>query len=316
MNKQSKKIIVTGGAGFIGSHIASRLCRDGHQVTVLDDLSTGQRENVPEDAQFIQMDLSHFDSYVKLDDVACDVVLHFAGQSSGEASFLDPIRDMKSHVNSTLALLQWCQKMEVSRFVYASSMAVYGNPHELPVSEQHPLIPKTIYAASKASAELYVRLFQSLGIDTTIFRLFSVYGPGQNLENKMQGMISIYLSYMLENEPILVKGSKERFRDFVFIDDLVEAWMQVMDHPNCFGKTYNLCSGNKTTVEEVIHYLKESIGNTDYPIQYKGNTQGDQFGVFGDNRLISSDLSWKAQTDVQTGISKMVEAHYKGATVV
>ena len=148
----SRHVIVTGGAGFIGSHLAARLLAAGHQVTILDDLSTGRLENIPPAADFIEMDLGREEEYGLLDNLEAAAVFHLAGQSSGEASFYDPLGDLRSHVLSTFWLLEWCQKKQIKRFLYASSMSIYGYPQYLPVDEAHPLAPKTFYAAGKIAA--------------------------------------------------------------------------------------------------------------------------------------------------------------------
>lgn len=305
--KNKKHIIVTGGAGFIGSHISRRLLAEGYKVTILDNLSTGKLNNIPRQAEFIKIDLGQQDEYKGLEKVDCDAIFHLAGQSSGEWSFQDPLYDLRSHVLSTFLLLDWCKQNVITRFVYASSMSVYGDPDYLPVDEKHPLQPKTFYAAGKISAEAYIKLYQNLGINTTIFRLFSVYGPGQDLGNKIQGMASIYLSYLLEGKPILVKGSAERFRDFIYIDDVVGAWFNSLDNPATYGRVYNLATGKKTKVEELIEAIKEVAGNPDYPIEYADGTSGDQFGLVADISRIAQDLRWQPKVDLSTGIKKMFE---------
>ncbi len=309
-------IIVTGGAGFIGSQMARRLLSDNYKVTILDDLSTGKKGNLPQKADFIKIDLGIESQYSKLKEVKCDAIFHLAGQSSGEASFLDPVKDCRSHVLSTVNLLEWAKKGKgLKQFLYASSMAIYGDPPSLPVDENCPLSPKTFYASAKLSAENYLRIYQSMGIPTTIFRLFSVYGPGQNLDNKMQGMISIYLSYILDRMPIQVKGTKERFRDFVYMDDVVDAWMLAYQNPKAYGKTYNLCGGVKTTVEDVIKFLRQAISDDKYLVEFLKGTIGDQFGVFGDNKRIKKDLGWSPKVDIKEGIKRMVEKEMKGVKV-
>ena len=301
-------IIVTGGAGFIGYHITARLLSEGYKVTVLDNLSTGKKANIPRGADFIHVDLGQEASYERLKDLSASALFHLAGQSSGEASFRDPLYDLRSHVLSTFWLLEWCKRRGVRRFVYAGSMGVYGDPHYMPVDENHPLSPKSFYAAAKASAEAYVRLYQTLDINTTIFRIFNAYGPGQNMENRMQGMASIYMSFMLEGKPVIVKGSKDRFRDFIYIDDLTEAWHRAWNNPVTYGKTYNLASGRKATVEEVLNTLKEIVGNKEYPVEYNEGTPGDQFGIVADIRRITNDLGWNPATDLRTGLRNMFES--------
>ena len=302
-----KTYIVTGGAGFIGSHIARLLQSAGNQIIILDNLSTGKEENIPTGAEFIKIDLGYDDVNKYLKNINAEAIFHLAGQSSGEASFLDPWYDFHSHVISTFHLLEFCKNRNIKRFLYASSMSVYGDPCYLPVDEPHPLQPKTYYAAAKCSAEAYLKFYQTLGINTTVFRMFSVYGPGQNLGNKMQGMASIFFSYMLEGIPVIVKGSKDRFRDFVYIDDVARAWLAALNAPTSYGKTYNLSSGTGTTVEILLETLKESFALKEYPIHFTEGTPGDQHGMVGDIALIKRDLGWTADVDLRTGLTNMVE---------
>lgn len=301
--------LVTGGAGFIGSHLAKRLQSNGWNVTVADNLSTGSEHNIPRGCCFIKIDLGQKDEYSIFHGEHFDAICHLAGQSSGEASFLNPSDDFASHVMSTFLLLEMCKEKKIKRFLYASSMAVYGDAQYLPVDELHPTNPKTYYAAGKLAAESYIKFFQTLGIDTTIFRLFSVYGPHQKLENKMQGMVSIYLSYILENKPIVVRGRKERFRDFIFVDDVTNAWLKALEDPNTFGKLYNLGTGIKTTVDELVKIELEVLGKKDYPVEFLGNTPGDQFGIVCDKSKVAQELSWSANVTLQEGIKRMIHSY-------
>ena len=305
--KKKLHFIVTGGAGFIGSHLASRLIDDGYNVTVIDNLSTGRERNIPKKAVFLNLDLAQEHTCTLLEPIQCDGVFHLSGQSSGEASFQDPLSDLRSHVLSTFWLLKWCKEKNVRRFIYTSSMSIYGDPCYLPVDESHPAQPKSFYAAAKASAEAYINLYRTMGIDATIFRLFSVYGPGQNLENKMQGMVSIYLSYIIERMPIIVKGSKYRFRDIVYIDDVVDAFCKAIYNHKTYGKTYNVASGVKTRVEDLIEALKAACDKPVYPVKYADGTPGDQFGIVGDIKAITQDLKWKPRTSLTAGLKKTVD---------
>jgi len=309
--KHKQHIIITGGAGFIGSHIALRLIREGNKITILDNLSTGRECNIPKGSDFIKINLGNSSLSSSLKNIDCDAVFHLAGQSSGEASFVDPFYDLQSHVLSTFRLLEWCKQKKIPRFIYSSSMSVYGDPDYLPVDESHPLKPKTFYAAGKASAESYIKLHQTLGINTTILRLFSVYGPGQNLENHMQGMVSIYLSFMLNRSPLFVKGSGERFRDFVYIDDVVDIWCACINNPVTYGKVYNVASGKKTKAKGLVASLKDCFDSQDYPTEYKGSTPGDQFGIVADISRAKKDLEWKPEIDLPRGLARMVEFEKK-----
>lgn len=304
----AERVLVTGGAGFIGSAIARRLLNDGVDVVVVDNLSTGRKENVPAGAAFVEGDLADPETLAAVDAESVDAVFHLAGQSSGEKSFDDPEYDLNSHVVSTFNALRWCKSNDISRFLYASSMSIYGDPEYLPVDEQHPFDPKTYYAAGKIGAEAYVDLFENLGLNTTTFRLFSIYGPGQNLTNMKQGMVSIYLSFVLNGEDLLIKGPLDRFRDFVYIEDLVEAWMAAVNDPTTFGETYNLCRNERIEVKDLVETILKCYGNLEYPIEVVGGTPGDQFGIFGDASKLRGDIGWSPDISLEEGISRMIDA--------
>lgn len=303
---KTKHILITGGAGFIGSHLARRLINENFKVTVADNLSTGFSHNVPEEAEFIAIDLTEKTAVNKLPEVHYDAVFHLAGQSSGALSFQDPEWDLKSHVLTMYNLIHWCGTRDIKRILFSSSSTVYGDPLFLPITESHPLLPKMYYSAGKIAAEAYLNFFHSQGGEITIFRLPNVYGPGQNLSNKNQGMLSIYLSYILEGKPIVVKGSGERYRDFIYIDDVVEAWMAALHCRKTYGQTYNLCSGKQTTVNEVLASLKGAFGDNNYPVEFEAGTPGDQYGVVCSNEKLTNDIEWQPKVEVIDGIAKMV----------
>ena len=304
----AKRYLVTGGAGFIGSHIARGLLSSGHKVWIVDNLTTGSLENVPPDSTFAQLDLSLPETFDSLPDVPFDAVLHLAAQSSGEVSFEKPVYDLQTNVLGTLLLLHWCYQRGIRRFLYASSMSIYGDVGDEPVSETHPCRPKSFYGIGKHASEHYLRIFSEKGMQTTAFRMFNVYGPGQNLANLKQGMVSIYLAYILKGEPVLVKGSKDRFRDLVYIDDVVDAWVAALDNPIAFGKTYNLGSGQKTFVWQLLEEEIRAFGYdpATYSIQYTEGTPGDQFGIWADISRVKADIGWGPHTTLSAGLSKMV----------
>jgi UDP-glucose 4-epimerase len=301
-----KKILITGGAGFIGSHIARRCILEGHEVAVIDNLSTGKPANIPDAVRFIEMDISKEEDYEKLAELEFDAVLHLAAQSSGEISDEKPQLDLFVNALGTLLLLKWAKGRGIKRFLYASSMAVYGNPERVPVIETENCHPLSNYGITKLTGENYVQHFFNNGMNTTIFRMFSVYGPGQNMENLKQGMVSIFMAYLLKNEKIIVKGSKDRFRDFIYIDDVVYAWLSVLDNPESFGKIYNLGTGIKTRVEELIAKEISAFGlDPNYPVVYEGTTPADQFGLYADISRIKCDLGWSPKFDLDRGLRIM-----------
>ena len=304
-----KSYLVTGGAGFIGSHIARRLLQEGARVWVLDNFLTGQRQNVPEGANVIEGDIASEALYEALPEERFDAVFHLAAQSSGPISGERPALDVDINAKGTLLLLGWCAKRGISRFLHASSQAVYGTVDGILAGEDHPCRPCSFYGITKLAAEHYIRVFADEGLQTTVFRMCNVYGPGQNLDNLKQGMVSIFLAYLTKQEPILVMGSLDRYRDLIYIDDVVNAWMAALDNPTAIGKTYNLGSGRKTTVRELIHAEIEAFGYSPetYPIVCAGKTHGDTFGVQADISLLRRELDWQPKVSVAEGIQKMAD---------
>ena len=311
MTTQSRHILVTGGAGFIGSNLAHRLLEEGYGVTVIDNCSNGSKENVPSGVKFVQGDLTEESTYREIADLSFDTVFHLAAQSSGARSFDDPLGDMKSHLLATFRLLQYSLEKKVSRFMFSSSTTLYGDVKIFPVNEDHPRNPKTYYATGKLACEEYIRFFSTLGLPATIFRLPNVYGPGQNLKNKDQGMVSIYLSYILERQPIIVKGSEDRFRDFIYISDVIDGWMMAFGSSKAIGKTYNLASGKKTTVRQVLDALKLSCGEPSYPVKFINGTPGDQLGMVADISRMKDDVNFTPQVDIESGLKLMFDTEVK-----
>lgn len=306
VEQEFRRILITGGAGFIGSHLARRLMEAGREVLIVDDLSNGCLANVPSGAVLAEGDIAEPSTWERLSGEHFDAVCHLAAQSSGTLSFADPVRDMRSHLPGTFLLLQDCLRRGVQRVLYASSTTTYGEPERLPVDEAHPQRPLTYYALGKVCTERCLEFHARQGLEHTILRMPNVYGPGQNLENRFQGMVSIYLAEMLAGRPILVKGGSERFRDFIHVDDVVAAWMLALDDPAAIGKTYNLGSGVASTVGEVLVALKAAWGNPDYPVFFEDGTAGDQHGMRLDITRIREELDFRPALGLAAGIGQMV----------
>lgn len=305
-----KRYIVTGGAGFIGAHLTSRLVREGHHVTVIDNLSTSRIENITPGTDFIQGDVSNPEDIEKLPHEGVEGIFHLAAQSSGEKSFEDPHVDFQSNVGGTLLLLAWCLKHKVRRFIFTSTMGVYGRSSEHPFPETTECLPKSFYGIGKLSAENYVNLYGGLGLDITILRPFNVYGPGQNMENMKQGMASIYMSFVLTDKPITVKGSLDRFRDQTYVDDIINAMILCLEKPVSIGQTYNIATGSRTTVRRLIEGILKAGGKPDdYPVVTAEGTPGDTFGCYADITKAQRELGWTSKFSLDTGLSKMYEFH-------
>ena len=187
----------------------------------------------------------------------CDLILHLAGQSSGEISFHNPVDDLNKNTISTLNLIKYGIENKINKFIYASSMSVYGDVESpnIGVKEDYFSEPKSCYGIGKLSSERYLSVYKN-HFPFVSLRMFNVYGPGQDMENMCQGMVSIYLSQAIKYRSILVKGSLNRFRDFIFIDDVVEAWYRASVSKNVINQAINLGTGKRTTVKEILAIIK------------------------------------------------------------
>lgn len=301
-----KIILVTGAAGFIGSAMAKSLLDLGNKVVTVDNLSTGNKECIPVGCEFIEGDIYDLKIIEKLETYSFDLIIHMAGQSSGEVSFEDPVYDLQTNTQSTIMLLNLALKIGCKEFIYASSMSVYGD-HDNPfVNEKSSTSPKSFYAVGKLSSEQYLKIYSSYGIKTTALRFFNVYGVGQNLKNLKQGMASIFIAQAITNNHIFVKGSKDRFRDFVYIDDVVKSvLLSIGREKGEIFEAYNVCNGEKITVETIIEHIKSNIPYT-ITTEFGAGTPGDQIGIFGDFSKINKHLGWRGTTKFSEGIREMI----------
>jgi UDP-glucose 4-epimerase len=297
--------IVTGAAGFIGAALAKKFIEEGHSVVTIDNLSTGYEENIPKGVDFIKGDCSDYSVYKLLKNKKYDAIFHLAGQSSGEISFDDPIYDIRTNAESTLLLLKFALKNDCYRFIYAGTMSVYGIKPDHPVDEKETCMPQSFYGVAKLASEHYMRIYQQYGINSTSLRLFNVYGPGQNMLNFRQGMISIFMAQMIENGHIHIKGSKSRFRDFVYIDDVVESFILCLTRQETWGENINIAAGKKTTVGELIGIMSAKY-NKDVTMNFSGSTKGDIHGIWACTKKMKDMLGIEDVTKLEDGLNKML----------
>ena len=299
----TKTVVVTGVAGFIGSQVAARMGREGIAVVGVDDLSSGKVANIPSTIEFVEGDLAVQGTIAKLPK-QCAAVLHLAGQSSGEMSFDDPVADLHKNTVSTLNLIQYAISVGVQRFVYASSMSVYGNVPDAPIAEDEHVAPLSCYGVGKLAAENYLTVFAKQ-LSSVNMRMFNVYGPGQDMSNLRQGMVSIYLAQALANKHIVVKGSLERFRDFIFIEDVVEAWFRAATFEGVGGSTINIGTGVRTTVAQVLETVKSHVAGT--TVEVTDPTPGDQNGIYADTARLRSVLQMNEFVGFAEGVRRFSE---------
>jgi UDP-glucose 4-epimerase len=298
-----ERILITGVAGFIGSHVARRCLELGYEVVGIDDFSSGFAGNVPPGLEFIEGDLAASSTAARIPP-GCRKILHLAGQSSGEISFDDPIADLHKNVDSTLNLVRYGIDNGAERLVYASSMSVYGAVPDAPVDEDHVCVPLSCYGVGKLAAESYLRIYRRQ-LPFVALRMFNVYGPGQDMRNLRQGMVSIYLAQALADGRIEVKGSLKRFRDFIYIDDVVDVWLRAASAPSALGRTLNLGTGLRTTVEDLLKQLCALVPGSSYFVL--GETPGDQHGIYGDTGRLREYLGVASFTPLSDGLARFVE---------
>ena len=299
----TKTVVVTGVAGFIGSQVAARMAHEGFSVVGVDDLSSGKVANIPSSIDFVEGDLAVQGTIAKLPK-QCAAVLHLAGQSSGEMSFDYPVADLHKNTVSTLNLIQYAISVGAQRFVYASSMSVYGNVPDAPIAEDEHVAPLSCYGVGKLAAENYLAVFAKQ-LSSVNMRMFNVYGPGQDMSNLRQGMVSIYLAQALANRHIVVKGSLERFRDFIFIDDVVEAWFRAVTFDGVGGSTINIGTGVRTTVAQVLETVKGHVVGT--TVEVTDPTPGDQNGIYADTARLRSVLQMNEFVGLAEGVRRFSE---------
>lgn len=318
------RILVTGGAGFIGSHLTRRLLAGGHDVVVVDNESTGRRENVPAAARYTRADVTRPDELDPLFATELDAVCHLAGQVSIIRSFSDPVTDLRTNVEGTVNVLQMCLKHRVPRLVYASSMTVHGDTRTVPTPETEPACPNSYYGITKFAAERYVHSTAErtdLGFDfhVTSLRMYSVYGPVQALDNPYQGVLGIFLGHLLQKEPITIYGDGEQTRDFVYIDDIVEGWSRALTNPATYGGVFNLGSGRSLSINQLAERALAAFDHSpsDYEVIRAPGRPGEQRSVRADISRARSVLGWEPRTNFATGLGETVRwarAAFEGHT--
>lgn len=307
-------ILVTGGAGFIGSHLVDRLLQDGHRVVVIDNETTGRREYVPATASYFQGNVANVDDIERAFKNHLDAVCHIAAQVSIIRSFSDPLVDLRTNVQGTVNVLQLCLKYHVPRLLYASSMTVYSSGAPLPTTEDAPCEPISYYGITKYAAERYVRTTaERVDLDfdfhVTSFRMYSVYGPRQALDNPYQGVLGIFLGNLLRGDPITIFGDGEQSRDFVYIDDIVNGWLGALDNPASYGRVLNLGSGRRLTINRLADFALAAFNHSrsDYPVVYAPVRPGDQRRVEADITQARVALGWEPRVSFEQGLAETVQ---------
>tara|TARA_Y100000589_G_C27151445_1_gene629100 strand:+ start:524 stop:1456 length:933 start_codon:yes stop_codon:yes gene_type:complete len=301
------RALVTGGAGFIGGHIARDLLKRGHEVVVVDNLRTGDKRNLKGIKNFFNLDVGN-DNLSSIFKDNYDIIYHFAGQSSVEISYNDPLYDLDTNTRSTLKILKHASESNYkTHIIFASSMSVYGGEEPMPKNEDSPLSGKNFYAIGKKASESYLSAYSNRNLNVTSLRLFNIYGPGQNLKNLSQGMLSIYLAQAIEGDSITVKGSLERTRDFVHIFDVLRFLRKIERNPKLFNKQINICSGKEVKVREVLDHISVLLKKK-FNIIKKPSTPGDIERMIGCTKQLENLTGLKTEINIKEGISSMINS--------
>lgn len=311
MPQNYSKILVTGGAGFIGSHIVDRLLKEGYEVTVIDNLSTGRMENIVHNQNkksfhFVNGDIQN-ETLTKKVTEDIDAVFHEAALISVPRSLEDPLLTNRVNVLGTLNLLEACRNSDVKKFIYASSCAVYGQTRTLPQHEKLTPQPISLYAASKLAAENYVKVYHEVyGLNTTCLRYFNVYGPRQTY-GPYSGVITIFIKRLLENKPPIIYGDGNQTRDFIYVEDVVEANMLAFHKKNAMGEVFNIATGKQTTINQLAAMLRKIMNKTDLKPIYTDPRPGDIKHSYADITKAKKLLHYNPKTSLLDGLTKLIK---------
>lgn len=310
-------ILVTGGCGFIGSHIAEALVKQGYKVRILDDLSTGKLENLATiTAHNIEVTIGDVAdrSTVEKAVQGCEYIFHQAAIASVPKSVQDPIGTEKVNYGGTLHVLSAAQKFGVRRVMFAGSAAVYGDEPTLPKHESMPTQPLTPYGIDKLASELMGHFYaRTLGVEFVCLRYFNVFGLRQDPSSPYSGVISIFCDRIHQGLTPVVYGDGLQSRDFIHVSDVVRANLLAMTHPQATGKTFNVGRGEGTSLLQIIEILNQLTGNNLEPI-HKESRSGDIRHSVADNQALKA-LNWLPETEISQGLQELLDCKQKGESI-
>ena len=300
--------LVTGGAGFIGSHITDRLLADGHRVRILDNFSTGKRENIPDSAavEVIEGDVGDYET-VRLAMEQVDIVFHEAAIASVPETVGNPLASERVNYRGTLNILEAARQAGVKRVMFACSAAVYGDLPELPKTEDMPVKPLTPYAIDKLASEHACQAYYHLyGLETVSLRYFNVFGPRQDPSSPYSGVISIFTEHLNHGKQPTIYGDGEQTRDFVYVADVVEANIKASAAPMAAGKAINIAAGGKLSINDLLKTICNIKGQPFEP-HYKPGREGDIKHSRADISVAREYLDWQPQVGFEAGLRNLFE---------
>jgi len=304
------KILVTGGAGFIGSHLTDKLIEKDHQVVVIDNLSTGKKENLNPKAKFYEVDICDSKISQIFQEEKPEIIFHFAAQIDVRKSVENPIENAQTNILGTLNLLENCCDISVKKFVFASTGgAIYGDTNVIPTPENHSENPESPYGICKLTVEKYLNFYKkTFGLDYTALRLANVYGPRQNFKGEA-GVIAIFCDKMLKNEQTIINGEGEQTRDFIYVDDVVEAALLAVSgeqFPGSFVPVYNIGTAKEISINEIFRKIKE-LTNSNCKEIHGPAKLGEQKRSCLDYSKAKRELNWQPKYSLEQGLKKTIK---------
>jgi UDP-glucose 4-epimerase len=298
------KAIVTGGAGFVGSHIVESLINQGARVLVVDDMSTGQPSNLNGDIDVVNLGINDAKVAQVFLQFKPDLVSHCAAQASVPFSVKNPIVDSHINILGGLNVFQSAIKAKCSQIIYINTGgALYGNPAYLPCDENHPISPISPYALSKWTLEQYLKLISPSSLNLQVLRLANVFGPKQSIKGE-SGVIGIFSQNMIHMQPVTIFGDGDQTRDFIYVEDVANAHALAVNSPSSF--TVNIGSGNPTSINTIFQIIAEKTNYTEHPI-YSNSRSGDVNHIYLDIKKANELLGWKPQTSLDDGLNKTLK---------
>ena len=299
------KVLVTGGAGFIGSHVVDLHLANGYEVVVIDDLSTGRLSNLNPGAKFYKLDIRSPEVMGIFEEERPDFVNHHAAQMDVRRSLVDPLFDADVNILGSINLLECAKRIQVKRFVYISSGgAAYGEPVYLPCDEGHPVDPICQYGASKHTVEHYLYMYHvNYGLSYTVLRYPNVYGPRQDPHGEA-GVVAIFTGKMLKDEQITINGDGDQERDFVHVRDCAQANLQVLASDKAVG-IYNLGSGQGTSINKIFEILQEITAFPHPPVHGPAKV-GETYRIYLDASKAYRDFGWRPSISLVDGLDDVV----------
>ena len=297
------KFLITGGAGFIGSHLTDKLIEKNHKVVVLDNLSTGKKENLNKKAKFYKADICSSSISKIFKKEKPEIVFHYAAQIDVGKSLENPVLDAKVNILGTLNLLENCRKFKIKKFIFASSVGVYGEPEALPLKENYPLNPLSPYAVTKLAVEKYLNYYRFQGLDFVCLRHSNVYGKRQSSKGE-GGVVAIFIDRILKREKPVIFGDGRQTRDFLYVDDAVtSAFLSLKSPPS---SVYNFGTNKEISVNSLLSLISRVSGQTIKP-NFRPFRPGEIIKSRVDFSRAKKELNWQPKYNLEEGLKKTAE---------